>query len=45
MCTIKIEKGPNGEYGERMPKLADHEQRRRQIAQALLRVAAARGLH
>ena len=28
-----------------MPKLADHEQRRRQIAEALLRVAAARGLH
>jgi AcrR family transcriptional regulator len=28
-----------------MPKLADHEQRRRQITEALLRVAAARGLH
>jgi AcrR family transcriptional regulator len=28
-----------------MPKLVDHEQRRRQIAEALLRVAAARGLH
>lgn len=28
-----------------MPKHVDHEQRRRQIAGALLRVAAARGLH
>ena len=28
-----------------MPKRVDHEQRRRQIAEALLRVAAARGLH
>ncbi|HEY2281414.1 MAG TPA: TetR/AcrR family transcriptional regulator [Streptosporangiaceae bacterium] len=28
-----------------MPKLVDHEQRRRQIAEALLRVAAVRGLH
>jgi AcrR family transcriptional regulator len=28
-----------------MPKLVDHEQRRRQIAEALLRVAADRGLH
>jgi AcrR family transcriptional regulator len=28
-----------------MPKLVDHEQRRRQIAEALLRVAGARGLH
>lgn len=28
-----------------MPKLVDHELRRRQIADALLRVAAARGLH
>jgi AcrR family transcriptional regulator len=28
-----------------MPKRVDHEQRRRQIADALLRVAAARGLH
>jgi AcrR family transcriptional regulator len=28
-----------------VPKLADHEQRRRQIAEALLRVAGARGLH
>jgi AcrR family transcriptional regulator len=37
--------GPGHEYGERMPKVVDHEQRRRQIAAALLRVAAARGLH
>ena len=28
-----------------MPKLVDHEERRRQIAAALLRVAATRGLH
>ena len=28
-----------------MPKRVDHEQRRRQIAEALLRTAAARGLH
>ena len=28
-----------------MPKLVDHEERRRQIAEALLRVAAVRGLH
>ena len=28
-----------------MPKVVDHEQRRQQIADALLRVAAARGLH
>src|ERR1700759_1924338 len=35
----------NGRYGERMPKRVDHEERRRQIAEALLRVAAARGLH
>jgi AcrR family transcriptional regulator len=35
----------NGRYGERMPKRVDHEERRRQIADALLRVAAARGLH
>ena len=28
-----------------MPKLVDHEERRRQIAAALLRVAAVRGLH
>jgi AcrR family transcriptional regulator len=35
----------DGEYGERVPKVVDHEARRRQIADALLRVAAARGLH
>jgi AcrR family transcriptional regulator len=32
-------------YGERMPKRVDHEERRRQITDALLRTAAARGLH
>jgi AcrR family transcriptional regulator len=32
-------------YGERMPKRVDHEERRRQIADALLRTAATRGLH
>ena len=32
-------------YGERMPKRVDHEERRRQIADALVRTAAARGLH
>jgi AcrR family transcriptional regulator len=32
-------------YGERVPKRADHEERRRQIADALLRTAATRGLH
>src|SRR6201994_5211864 len=35
----------NDGHGERMPKRADHERRRRQITEALLRVAAARGLH
>ena len=28
-----------------MPKRVDHEERRQQIAEALLRTAAARGLH
>jgi AcrR family transcriptional regulator len=39
--------GPGGGkgYGERVPKRVDHEERRRQIADALLRTAAARGLH
>ena len=32
-------------YGEPVPKRVDHEERRRQIADALLRTAAARGLH
>jgi AcrR family transcriptional regulator len=32
-------------YGERVPKRVDHEERRRQIADALLRAAATRGLH
>jgi AcrR family transcriptional regulator len=36
--------GKNG-YGERVPKRVDHEERRRQIADALLRTAATRGLH
>jgi AcrR family transcriptional regulator len=35
----------NEGYGERMPKRVDHEERRRQIADALLRTAATRGLH
>jgi AcrR family transcriptional regulator len=38
--------GPGNEgYGERVPKRVDHEERRRQIADALVRTAAARGLH
>jgi len=32
-------------YGERMPRRVDHEERRRQIADALVRTAAERGLH
>jgi AcrR family transcriptional regulator len=32
-------------YGEAVPKRVDHEERRRQIADALLRTAATRGLH
>jgi AcrR family transcriptional regulator len=32
-------------YGERVPRRVDHEERRRQIADALLRAAATRGLH
>src|ERR1700733_8290831 len=32
-------------YGGRGPKRVDHEERRRQIADALLRTAATRGLH
>jgi AcrR family transcriptional regulator len=32
-------------YGERVPKRVDHEERRRQIADALIRTAATRGLH
>jgi AcrR family transcriptional regulator len=32
-------------YGGRVPKRVDHEERRRQIADALLRTAATRGLH
>src|ERR1700722_7132255 len=35
----------NEGYGERVPKRVDHEERRRQIADALLRTAATRGLH
>ncbi len=35
----------NDGYGERVPKRVDHEERRRQIADALLRAAATRGLH
>ena len=32
-------------YGEQMPKRVDHEERRRQIADALIRTAATHGLH
>src|ERR1700675_128585 len=35
----------NGGYGERMPKRVDHQERRRHIADALIRAAASRGLH
>src|SRR6204780_3476271 len=35
----------NEGYGERVPKRVDHEERRRQIADALLRTAVKRGLH
>ena len=35
----------NEGYGERVPKRVDHEERRRQIADALVRTAAKRGLH
>jgi AcrR family transcriptional regulator len=35
----------NGGYGERMPKRVDHQERRRHIADALIRTAASRGLH
>ena len=47
MIQLYHKKGnsPGDEYGERVPKLVDHEERRRQIAAALLRVAAVRGLH
>jgi AcrR family transcriptional regulator len=38
-------RGGQRRYGERVPKRVDHEERRRQIAEALLRAAAARGLH
>jgi AcrR family transcriptional regulator len=32
-------------YGERVPRRVDHEERRQQIADALVRTAATRGLH
>ena len=32
-------------YGKRVPKRVDHEERRRQIADALVRTATIRGLH
>src|SRR3984957_11475137 len=35
----------NEGYGERVPKRVDHEERRRQIADALVRTATIRGLH
>src|ERR1700753_3985711 len=34
-----------GRYGRRVAERGDHEERRRQIADALVRAAAARGLH
>jgi AcrR family transcriptional regulator len=34
-----------GRYGRRVPKRVDHEERRQRIADALVRAAAARGLH
>ncbi len=35
----------DGGYGERVPRRVDHDERRRQIADALVRTAAKRGLH
>jgi AcrR family transcriptional regulator len=43
-CIINESDSGQG-YGEPVPKRVDHEERRRQISDALLRVAAARGLH
>jgi AcrR family transcriptional regulator len=37
--------GRRERYGGRVPKRVDHQQRRRQIADALVRIAATRGLH
>jgi AcrR family transcriptional regulator len=42
--SLKGSAGNEG-YGERVPKRVDHEERRRQIADALVRTAATRGLH
>jgi AcrR family transcriptional regulator len=44
---VYYQKGRPGNegYGERVPKRVDHEERRRQIADALLRTATTRGLH
>jgi AcrR family transcriptional regulator len=41
----KTDRTDGGRYGRRVPKRVDHEERRRQIADALVRAAAARGLH
>jgi AcrR family transcriptional regulator len=43
-CIIKELTVDEG-YGGRVPKRVDHEERRRQIADALVRTAAVRGLH
>ena len=47
MIRVYYQKGRPGNegYGERVPKRVDHEERRRQIADALLRTATTRGLH
>jgi len=47
MIRVYYQEGRAGNegYGERVPKRVDHEERRRQIADALLRTAATRGLH
>ena len=44
--NVSLSTGPGNEgYGGRMPKRVDHDERRQRIADALLRAAAARGLH
>jgi AcrR family transcriptional regulator len=41
----KPNRAAGGRYGRRVPKRVDHEERRRRIADALVRAAAVRGLH
>jgi AcrR family transcriptional regulator len=41
----KTSRAAGERYGGRVPKRVDHEERRQQIADALVRTAAARGLH